>query len=166
MKKFLLSICVALFSMTAQAQEKGDFAVGVHAGPRILSVDFGTLGKENVTQFSIGAFGQYNFNDHFRIELEATYHPKTKGMTDFELGANLHYIFHLTDEFKLYPLVGYGIDFTSNDDDSSKTDGGLQIGGGMQYNLGTNWFISAEYKFQPGVFGNGHVILGAIGYRF
>ena len=41
MKKWLLTLCVALLSLGAQAQERGDFAVGVRGGIDIVRFDFG-----------------------------------------------------------------------------------------------------------------------------
>ena len=43
MKKVFLTLCVALLSMGAQAQEKGDFALGVKGGLAIAKIEFGTL---------------------------------------------------------------------------------------------------------------------------
>lgn len=74
MKKLLLVMFAALFSMSAHAQKKGDFAVGVRANAcfseiTILDVDAKT------TQFGVGAFAQYNFADNWRVEAEANFHP-------------------------------------------------------------------------------------------
>ena len=38
MKKLFVTMCVALLSMSALAQEKGDFAVGLRGGPTINKV--------------------------------------------------------------------------------------------------------------------------------
>ena len=119
MKKLFITMCVVLLSMTAQAQEKGDFALGVHAGATFSKIEF--MGeKDSNTTFGIGAFGQYNFANKWRLELEANYHP----------------------------------------------DSGIQLGAGLQFNLSGNYFLSGEYKYQPGLFGDGHVLMVGLGYRF
>lgn len=55
MKKLFLTLCVALFAMGAQAQEKGDFAVGVKA---FLLADYkfqpGILGDCHVVNVGVG----------------------------------------------------------------------------------------------------------------
>lgn len=174
MKKLFITLCVALLSMSTQAQEKGDFAVGVHAGATMTEIEI-LKEKENTTQFGIGAFAQYNISNHWRVELEGNYHPMKDHISDFLLGLNFHYLINLSENFKLYPLLGYGFVFVHSetfteggttvqgDDD---TDGGIQLGLGAQYNFNDNWFISGDYKYQPGIFGDGHVFMAGIGFRF
>ena len=179
MKKLLLAMCVALLSMGAQAQEKGDVAVGLRGGVNITKIEIGKM-EETVTTFGIGAFGQYSLSDHWRLELEGIYHPMKDHVSDFTLGLNVHYLFHLSDAIKLYPLAGYACAFVHSEtytnvdnrgnsitvEGDDTTDGGIQIGAGIQYNLNSNWFIAGEYKFQPGILGDGHVIMGSIGFKF
>ena len=174
MKKLIVAMCMALFSMGTQAQEKGDFAVGVHAGATITEVEI-LKEKESLTQFGIGAFAQYNFTNHWRVELEGNYHPMKEHTSDFLLGLNFHYLINVSDNFKIYPLLGYAFAFVHSETFTEKnvtiegddtTDGGIQVGLGAQYNLNDKWFISADYKYQPGIFGDGHVIMGGIGFRF
>ena len=174
MKKLLITMFVVLLSMSTQAQEKGDFAVGVHAGVTMTEIELGKE-KESTTQFGVGAFAQYNLSDHWRAELEGNYHPMKNHVSDFIVGLNFHYLINLSENFKIYPLLGYAFAFVHSetftegsitvqgDDD---TDGGIQLGLGAQYNLSNNWFISADYKYQPGIFGDGHVVMGGIGIRF
>lgn len=179
MKKIIVAMFVALLCMSAQAQEKGDFAIGLRSGVNITKIKV-IDAEESITNFGIGAFGQYSLSDHWRLELEGIYHPMKDHVSDFTLGLNVHYLFHLSDAIKLYPLAGYACAFVHSEtytnvdkrgnsisvegDDS--TDGGIQIGAGIQYNLNSNWFIAGEYKFQPGILGDGHVIMGSIGFIF
>jgi opacity protein-like surface antigen len=180
MRKFFITMCVALLSMSALAQEKGDFAVGVRGGVAISKIKIEDLHvKETSSRFGIGAFGQYNLTNHFRFDLEAIYHPKKDHVSDFQLGLDIQYLVNITDELKFYPMVGYTVAFvhteaytktvgngTIVEDGENSTDSGIQIGAGLQYNLGSNWFISGEYRFQPGIIGDCHVIMGSVGYRF
>ena len=174
MKKLFITMFVALLSMSTQAQEKGDFAVGLHAGATMTEFEFLNV-KENTTQFGIGAFAQYNLSNHWRVELEGNYHPMKDHVSDFLLGLNVHYLINLTENFKIYPLLGYAAAFVHSEtftegnatiEGDDDTDGGIQLGLGAQYNLNSNWFISCDYKYQPGLFGDSHVVMGGIGYRF
>ena len=171
-------MCVALLSMGAQAQEKGDVAVGLRGGVNITKIEIGKM-EETVTTFGIGAFGQYSLTDHWRLELEGVYHPMKDHVSDLTMGLNVHYLFHLSDAFKIYPTVGYGLAFGHSEgykvtsangeishDSEDETDGGIQLGLGLQYNLTDNWFLAGEYKYQPGILGDGHVIMASIGYIF
>ncbi len=164
----------ALFCLSAHAQKKGDFAVGVRANAcfseiTILDVDAKT------TQFGVGAFAQYNFADTWRVEAEANFHPMKHHVSDVLLALNMHYLVNLAEGLKIYPVVGYGIAFVHNEEytedrvtyeSSNDTDSGFQVGVGLQYDLSNNMFLTGEYKYQPGIFGNAHVALAGIGFRF
>ena len=54
MKKLFLAMCVALLSMSALAQEKGDVAVGLRSGVNIAKIKITGI-EESVTNFGIGA---------------------------------------------------------------------------------------------------------------
>ena len=179
MKKLFLTMCVALFAMGVQAQEKGQFAVGVKGGLAIAKVEFGSE-KETSSRAAIGAFAQYSLTNHWRVELEGIYHPKKDHFSDFTAGLNLQYLINVTEDFKIYPQFGYALAFTKTEEyttyyaggssvtvaGDNDTDGGIQLGLGAQYNLGEQWFILADYKYQPGIFGDGHVVNVGVGLRF
>ena len=169
---------VAMLCMGAQAQEKGDVAIGLRSGVNIATLKIAGL-EEDVTNFGIGAFGQYNLTDNWRLELEGIYHPMKDHVSDITVGLNVHYLFSLGEAIKIYPTLGYALAFVHSEaytittkggeiinDSENETDGGIQVGAGIQYNLGSNVFIAGEYKYQPGILGDGHVIMGSIGFRF
>lgn len=181
MKKFFVAMFVAMLCMGAQAQEKGDVAIGLRSGVNIATLKIAGL-EEDVTNFGIGAFGQYNLTDNWRLELEGIYHPMKNHVSDITVGLNVHYLFSLGESIKIYPTLGYALAFVHSEaytitgkggasqqishDSENETDGGIQVGAGIQYNLGSNVFIAGEYKYQPGILGDGHVIMGSIGFRF
>lgn len=103
MKKFLLAVCVALVGLCASAQEKGDMAVGLNIGAAPC------LEKNaDLTNFGIGAKFQYNVTNPIRVEADVDYWFKSKGCDVFDISANVHYIFKVTDKINVYPLVGIG----------------------------------------------------------
>ena len=174
MKKFILTICVALFAFGAQAQEKGDFALGVKGGLSFTKLKVANV-NENVTRGAIGAFAQYNLTNHWRLELEGIYHPKKDHISDFTGGLNIQYLIDVCEGVKIYPQVGYALAFVHQDtftegnvtiEKSNSTDGGAQLGLGAQFNIGESAFLLADYKFQPGIFGDCHVVNVGIGFRF
>jgi Opacity protein and related surface antigens len=178
MKKLFVTLFAALLSFGAQAQEKGDLAIGFHAGPTIQQIEFMKV-KETSTKISFGAFAQYNFGKHWRTELEANYSPMKDHISDFMAGLNFHYLFSINDNIKIYPLLGYAVFFVHSEtytertsrgtvtvEGDNDTDSGIQMGAGLQYNLSNNLFLSGEYKYQPGLFGDSHVIMLGVGFKF
>lgn len=103
MKKFLAVICVALFGFAAANAQKGDMGVG-------LNIGFAPCLEKNasLTNFGIGAKFQYNVTDPIRVEADLDYWVKAKGIDMFDITANVHYLFNVTDKIKVYPLVGIG----------------------------------------------------------
>lgn len=177
-KKLMMIVAMMAAVTGLSAQEKGDFAVGLRGGASVTRIEIQDWKVDDTSaRFGIGVFGQYNFANHWRVDLEGIYHPENDHTSDFMVGLNVHYLINLTKDhnFKLYPLLGYGLDFIHSETfteggttvrGSNSTDGGIQLGLGLQANLGDNWFVAAEYKFQPGIFGDCHVPMASIGYRF
>ena len=173
-KKVFLTMFVAMLCMSSQAQEKGDFAVGVQTGFKMTDVGF-LKEKAHLNQLGIGAFAQYSLSDHWRMELDGNYHPMKDHMSDFTVGLNAQYVFNLSDNFKIYPLIGYAVAFGHSEtytedrvtiEGDNDTDGGIELGVGLQYNLNDKWFIKGDYKYMPGIFGDVHVVTAGIGIRF
>lgn len=109
MKKIALFMGFALLSAGAFAQKAGDMAVGVNLGFAPCLEEF-----VDVTNFGVGAKFQYNLTDPIRVEADVNYWTKSKEIGMLEIGANVHYLFHVGEKFSVYPLVGLGfVHFTS-----------------------------------------------------
>ena len=74
MKKLFLTLCVALFSVGAFAQEKGDMAVGA-------SFNYNT----DASMVGIGARYQYFIIDNLRCDAEFAYYLKKDGVSMFTI---------------------------------------------------------------------------------
>lgn len=101
MKKLLVAFCAAILAVGAYAQQ-GTSAVGINLG---VAPSLETGGPTN---FGIAAKYQYGFTDALRGEVVLGYDFKAQGVSVFEAGVNVNYLFNLTEKFKLYPLVGLG----------------------------------------------------------
>lgn len=145
MKKLFLTLCVALFSVGAFAQEKGEMAVG---GSLNFNTDASTLG--------IGARYQYFIIDNLRADGEFVFYFPKNDVTSFTLLASANYLLPIADQFAVYPIAGFGIGHSSvsheGHDSITSTDFIGQFGAGAQYfftdKLGVNF--DAKYQFGSG----------------
>ncbi len=153
MKKIFLTICVVFACLSVSAQ-KGEHNIGVQA-----------LYGTDASNFGIGVKYQYNILDDIRLEAVGDYYFKSDGFSMFDININGHYLFHFS-KFTLYPLVGInfthwkqenvfdmleGYDGSYTDEfevDSKDSSIGLNIGGGVQYNLTDKFRIGFEVKYQ------------------
>lgn len=149
MKKIIITIFMALISVGAFAQE-GELNVGAH-------LLYGT----DIEQLGFGARFQYNVTDAIRLEVVGDYFPESDDWSMLDINLNGHYLFHFADKFIAYPLVGINytrvtVDWSDLndgyffDDFGKESDGsiGVNIGGGIQYNLTDKLRIGAELKYQ------------------
>ena len=162
MKKLLLLVCAAVMSLSASAQA-GDKALGAQL----------VFGSET-NSFGLGVKGQYYFTDQLRGEASVDYFFKNKGVSMWDINANVHYLFDVADKFKVYPLAGLGYTNWSykleydNVTLAKGTDGRLAVnlGGGAEYELTKDLSVNAELKYQ--IINNyNQLVLGVgVAYKF
>lgn len=169
MKKYLFAIFVALVSLNASAQ-KDEQNIGAH-------VLYGTDAKN----IGLGVKYQRNVTDAIRLEAVGDYYLKSDGFTMFDVNVNGHYLFPIVDKVTAYPLVGINythwkqdgfvtFDYEDQEEwwyENGGTDGetkdssiGLNIGGGVQYQLTDKIRIGVELKYQT-ISGASTAVIGA-----
>ncbi len=162
MKKLLLLVCAAVMSLSASAQA-GDKALGAQ-------LVFGS--KTN--NIGLGVKGQYYFTDQLRGEASFDYFFENKGVSMWDINANVHYLFDVADKFKVYPLAGLGYTNWSykleydNVTLAKGTDGRLAVnlGGGAEYELTKDLSVNAELKCQI-ISNYNQLVLGVgVAYKF
>ncbi|EHG15211.1 outer membrane protein [Prevotella histicola] len=162
MKKLLLLVCAAVMSLSASAQA-GDKALGAQL---VFGSETNSLG--------FGVKGQYYFTDHIRGEGSFDYFFKRKGLSMWDVNANVHYLFDVADKFKVYPLAGLGYTNWSYKYEFEGapviegSDGRLAInlGGGAEYELTKNLSVNAEAKYQI-ISNYNQLVLGVgVAYKF
>jgi len=175
---FLLIVCMMCCNavITVYSQEKGNMSAGGNVG--IATGD-------GVTSFGIGGKFQYNVTNQIRGEGLFTYY--LGDINFWDLSVNAHYLFKIpsVEKLKLYPLAGlslmnykggieidpdtdpiWGDDITI-DDDGSNVSFGLNLGGGVQYELKSNIYLQGELKYRIGETGtNKFMLLCGIAYKF
>jgi len=144
MKKLLLLVCAAAMSLSASAQA-GDKALGAQL----------VFGSET-NNIGLGVKGQYYFTDQLRGEASVDYFFKNKGVSMWDINANVHYLIDVADKFKVYPLAGLGYTNWSYKYEFpglpvvEGSDGRLAVnlGGGAEYELTKDLSVNAELKYQ------------------
>ena len=162
MKKLLLLVCAAVMSLSASAQA-GDKALGAQL----------VFGSET-NSFGLGVKGQYYFTDQLRGEASVDYFFKNKGVSMWDINANVHYLFDVANKVKVYPLAGLGYTNWSYKYEYAGapvvegSDGRLAInlGGGVEYELTKNLNVNAEAKYQI-ISNYNQLVLGVgVAYKF
>ena len=162
MKKLLLLVCAAVMSLSASAQA-GDKALGAQL----------VFGSET-NSIGLGVKGQYYFTDQLRGEASVDYFFKNKGVSMWDINANVHYLFDVADKFKVYPLAGLGYTNWSYKYEYAGapvvegSDGRLAVnlGGGVEYELTKNLNVNAEAKYQI-ISNYNQLVLGVgVAYKF
>ncbi|MFC2263940.1 MAG: outer membrane protein [Prevotella conceptionensis] len=165
MKKLFLVAAFAMVSAFASAQ----FAVGVH-----------TLYGTEVSNLGIGVRARYDINEQFRLDGNFNYYFKKNGLEFWDINANLHYLFNITDRFSAYPLGGLGLvtanstievrdPFTGNvlsKTSESSTKLGFNFGGGVDFALTDDLYLNGEVKYQIVSGYNQAVMSAGIVYKF
>jgi outer membrane protein X len=137
MKKLLAIAIVALMGVATASAQKGEMAVGAN-------LLYGT----EINSVGLGAKFQYGIIDHLRGEASFNYYFQNKGFRMWDLNANAHYIFDITERFHAYPLAGLTVvnkSYAKVDD--SITRFGLNLGGGCEFDVNENWRVNAEFKY-------------------
>jgi opacity protein-like surface antigen len=136
MKKLFIVMCMMLVSATSFAQ-KGQVEVGIH----------GNFMIDHNHNLGLGANVGYMLTSNIRGVGEFNYFLKKDGVSYWNLEANAEYLFHLSDEFILYPLVG--LDFLGESwDGGSDTRLGLNLGAGLEYVISSNLHLKAEFNYK------------------
>ena len=150
-------------SLSASAQA-GDKAVGAQL----------VFGSET-NSIGVGVKGQYYFTDQIRGEASFDYFLKNKGISMWDINANVHYLFDVADKFKVYPLAGLGYTNWSYKYEYpghsviEGSDGRLAInlGGGAEYELTKDLSVNAELKYQIVSNNYSQLVLGVgVAYKF
>lgn len=172
MRKLFLTAVIALLSIGAFAQEGQAYLGGQLAYP----TDIKSLG--------IGVKGGYGITDAIRTQATFDYFLKKDNVSCWDLNLDVHYLFPLGDNIKVYPLAGLtylrcSVDgFTQTvstpagsitvGSNESYSDGnlGVNLGGGFQYDLTEKLALNAEVKFQIIKNNNQGVISAGLAYKF
>lgn len=171
MKKFLMTLAVACFALTASAQEKGDFRFGVTAGMNVSNIT--DMEMDSRIGFHVGAKAEYNITDNLYGNAALLFSQKgnkkeegaykeTENPGYIELPIHIGYRFKMGDKVSIFgetgPYFAYGIcgkdkfegpgldeDTKFFDyDDANKFDFGWGVKAGVEY---AKFQISLGYEY-------------------
>ena len=132
MKKILLLIVIAISAISVKAQD------------RAFGADL-NLGLGDPIGFGIGVKYHHGLNDDWRATADVKYLFGKSNV--FEINANINYLIEFsTSDAKIYPLAGIGL--WSGFGDVSKVNMVFNVGAGIDYPLGDNWYANAEFAFK------------------
>lgn len=154
LKKMVLVMSMAVVTIFAYGQEKGDIAVGGNIG----------VGLDDFNNFGLTAKFQWNITDELRLEPSTGYYFENDNVDMWDMNINLHYLFKPTNLINLYPLAGFTI--LHADYGRSDTEFGVNLGGGIDFKLTNNFSIGAELKYQLVPDWNRFVLSAGVTYRF
>lgn len=139
MKKILLAVALLVGAATVSAQGKGKIGVGA-------TLNYTTKSE----MLGAGAKLQYGLTDNFRLDANVTYFFEKQNISAYDASLNLQYVLPVAQNFNIYPLAGvgiYGWRFTAGPLTDSDTLFGVNLGGGVSYNLTPSLSIGAEAKY-------------------
>ena len=103
--------------------------------------------------FGIGGYFRYSLTDALRLEMGIVIPCKSECSVD--IGCDAHYLFHITEQWSLFPTVGVNVN------DLGKWSCGFDVGGGCDYRISRRWSTSLmlKYRFQTAMFARNPILI-------
>lgn len=134
MKKIVLAIFAFIATATtASAQDAGEWSIAPKLNIYAHTGDGAVVG--------LGAGMRYSFTDNWRIEPSATF--MLDGDSSVEIACDVHYVFHLSRTWALYPMAGLVANQIFG------WSSGVDLGVGADFAVSSRWDITAAVKWQP-----------------
>jgi outer membrane protein X len=139
MKKLsVFLLLMAVMSLHGFAQ-KGEKAIGVNVG----------YGFE-IESIAIGVKFNYGITDQIRVSPSFNYFFAKNGLSEWEINADVHYVFNVASKVTVYPLAGLtftGWTFDWGGMSSSVTRFGANVGAGIAYQFTDALSVGFEAKY-------------------
>ena len=156
---------------SVMAQQKGEMAVGGQ-------IAYGS--GDDYSNLGLGAKFQWNILDNIRLEPSFTYFLKKDYVNMWDLSADVHYLFPITDKVTVYPLAGLSIlgvkasvpsvdlgEWGSYGEGSaSDSEFGFNLGGGIDYKLADKLTLNAGLKYKMCSNWDRFIVSVGLAYKF
>lgn len=108
-----------------------------------------------VEQLGLGVNGEFNINSKVSISPSFVYWFPNDPLKFWEFNANVNYYFTKAGSADFYGLAGINLftvkyDGSVNIEDDSSSEVGLNLGAGVNFNIGKSWEPFTEVKFVIG----------------
>ena len=141
MKKLFVLFSMMFFVMSSAFAQKGIQATGIQ-------LNYGT----EISSIGIGLKYQYNITNEIRLEPSVNYYFENDGLDMFDINANVHYLFPMSSNVRVYPLAGLSYSKWSADAGNgwevSTNKFGLNLGGGAEFDINKDLMMNFEVKYQ------------------
>lgn len=178
MKKTIMLALALLMSAGAFAQ-RGEMSIGLRGSYfQEESGSFWSNSGGYKDHFGVGLQFTYGITDGLRVAPGVNYFFKHEGLTAFDANVDLHYLIPIVPRLKVYPILGASIVYKKSEivfepspgeqipHTNEDTEGGVNLGAGVQFDLCRNWFVNADYTYKAvSNVERGYVSLG-VGFRF
>ena len=107
--------------------------------------------------------------DRLRLEPSFNFFFKKDFVSMWDFNANVHYQFPVGGKVDLYPLAGLsvlGIKASVLGYSASDTEIGLNLGGGVDFDLSERLVLNVEAKYKIGGEWSRFILSAGIGYKF
>ncbi|MCF0236139.1 MAG: porin family protein [Bacteroidaceae bacterium] len=154
MKKIIFSLALCAVALTASAQKGNKYFGG------------GLVFGSETQSTGINLKGQHYFAPKWRGEIGFTNFFASRGVSMWEIYANVHYVHPIAPRLNIYPAAGLGFSswsFANSDHRSS--DLGINLGAGIEYEFSSRWVGQMEFRFIGGGHSQAAFHLG-VAYRF
>ena len=141
MKKLFVLFSMMFFVMSSAFAQKGIQATGIQ-------LNYGT----EISSIGIGLKYQYNITNEIRLEPSVNYYFENDGLDMFDINANVHSLFPMSSNVRVYPLAGLSYSKWSADAGNgwevSTNKFGLNLGGGAEFDINKDLMMNFEVKYQ------------------
>lgn len=107
-------------------------------------------------EIGIGGIGEFRVGQKVTISPQLIFYFPEEDVNLLEINGNVNYYFYNHDIFEFYGLGGLNITRVSwdygNDVDGSETELGLNLGGGINFEVGKSFVPFSELRFTLGDF--------------
>ncbi len=137
MKKLFVTMVACLMASAALWAQDGKWGIGLNLG-------YGT----DLSQGFLGGRVLYDIDERFDVVGSFNRYFKDHSLKSWDINADFHWNVYHEDLFEVYPLAGISIFHQKWHGGHKDTFFGVNLGGGIMFNINDHWKIGAEIKGQ------------------